>query len=98
MNTDTNNKEADISRKSSKACQAPGQDDWVYDYFNQQLNERGEQAFEDHLYECGRCQQILLTLDWAYREMRRINSNEAESSETASAKRRSPMNKEPSKD
>lgn len=97
MNND-NKKEADISRTISKACVAPGQDDWVYDFFNQELNERGELAFQDHLYECGRCQEILLTLDWAYGEMRRINADTAASSETASVKRRSPMNKKPGKD
>lgn len=84
MNTETN-KEGDITRMEEKECLIPGQDDWVYDYFNQALNERGEREFQAHLLECDRCREILVMLDWAYTELRRDDAYKYEGSETVKA-------------
>lgn len=63
-------KEADISGKTIEVCRVPGMDDWVYDYYNQQLTQSGELEFEEHLFDCDRCQDILLTLDLVYTHLR----------------------------
>lgn len=71
MDEKNENKEADISRDVGvQKCLVPGQDEWVYDYYNQQLSEKREQEFEEHLFDCDRCQDVLLMLDWVYTELR----------------------------
>src|SRR5205085_3751042 len=71
-----------------RKCLAPGQDEWVYDYFNQQLDEAQEEAFEEHLFECDRCQDIILMLDWAYTELRSNAQQYARPPAAKTAKRR----------
>ena len=68
-------------------CVIPGQDEWAYDYFNQQLDKKQEQAFEEHLFECDRCQDVILMLDWAYSQIRR-NANQYASPPAKPAKKK----------
>jgi len=86
----TEKKEADISGEDIEVCRAPGMDDWVYDYYNQQLTESGELEFEEHLFDCDRCQDVLLTLDLVYTQIR-ANSYRYAKAKSKAGKRRTAM-------
>lgn len=90
MDQNNENSEADTWTNSPQTCQEPGQDEWVYAYYDRDLDADGEQAFEEHLLGCDRCQKVLLLLDWAYTEMR-SNPERFSSPEPKGPKRRATM-------